>query len=99
MIKISLDETLESKDLFGSYICTDVPGEFKWEPGALLKALTLGKWILLEDIHLSAIDVVTALIPLVESNSIYISAINEYVQAENGFKLFATAIGTKKSKI
>jgi midasin len=91
MIKIHLDESFDSKDLFGTYICTDIPGEFKWKPGALLNALTEGRWILIEDIDLASFDVISSLIPLIETNSIYVQALNEIVFAANGFKIFATA--------
>ena len=34
LVRIFADDQLDSKVLLGSYTCTDVPGEFKWEPGA-----------------------------------------------------------------
>ncbi len=34
-VEIHLDDQMDSKTLFGTYVCTDVPGEFKWQPGAL----------------------------------------------------------------
>lgn len=32
---IHVDEQMDSKTLVGSYVCTEVPGEFKWQPGSL----------------------------------------------------------------
>eukprot|EP01089_Gocevia_fonbrunei_P004058 TRINITY_DN14025_c0_g1_i2.p1 TRINITY_DN14025_c0_g1~~TRINITY_DN14025_c0_g1_i2.p1 ORF type:complete len:100 (-),score=24.69 TRINITY_DN14025_c0_g1_i2:207-479(-) len=50
MIKIHLGDQMDAKVLLGTYICTDVPGEFKWQPGALTQAVQQGKWIVIEDI-------------------------------------------------
>lgn len=44
--------------LLGMYRCTDVPGEFVWQPGTLTQAATKGYWILLEDIDYAPLDVV-----------------------------------------
>lgn len=44
--------------LLGMYRCTDVPGEFVWQPGTLTQAVTQGHWILLEDIDYAPLDVV-----------------------------------------
>lgn len=44
--------------LLGMYRCTDVPGEFVWQPGTLTQAATKGHWILLEDIDYAPLDVV-----------------------------------------
>ena len=36
--------------MVGLYRCTEVPGQFVWEPGLLTRALLSGHWILIEDI-------------------------------------------------
>lgn len=48
--------------LLGMYRCTDVPGEFVWQPGTLTQAATKGHWILLEDIDYAPLDVVRRLL-------------------------------------
>lgn len=48
--------------LLGMYRCTDVPGEFVWQPGTLTQAATKGHWILLEDIDYAPLDVVCHLV-------------------------------------
>jgi midasin len=48
----------------GMYRCTDVPGEFVWQPGTLTQAATKGHWILLEDIDYAPLDVVCHLAKL-----------------------------------
>ena len=35
LIKVHLGDQADAKVLLGTYICTDVPGEFKWQAGAL----------------------------------------------------------------
>jgi len=42
---------------FGACRCTDTPGEFKWQPGALAVAVMKGKLVLLEDIDRAPPDV------------------------------------------
>lgn len=35
LLKVQLGDQTDSKMLLGSYRCTDVPGEFVWQPGVL----------------------------------------------------------------
>lgn len=35
IIKIHLGDQTDAKVLMGTYVCTEVPGEFRWQPGAL----------------------------------------------------------------
>jgi len=30
-----MDDQLDGKTLVGTYVCTDQPGEFRWQPGSL----------------------------------------------------------------
>lgn len=39
MVRIHLDDQMDSKSLLGAYICTAVPGEFVWQPGPLTQAV------------------------------------------------------------
>jgi len=39
MIKIHLGDQTDAKVLLGTYVCTEVPGEFRWQPGALTQVL------------------------------------------------------------
>lgn len=71
-------------------MCTDTPGEFVWQPGPLLQAVRAGHWILLEDIDLAPMDVISVLIPLLESQTLSVPAHGKAVKASPGFQLFAT---------
>ncbi len=35
LIELHMDDSIDSKSLLGTYVCTDVPGEFTWAPGPL----------------------------------------------------------------
>jgi midasin len=50
MVRIHLDDQMDSKGLMGAYICTARPGEFVWQPGPLTqvrgRARLRGHWLL-----------------------------------------------------
>lgn len=35
VVFIHMDDQLDGKTLVGTYVCTDQPGEFRWQPGSL----------------------------------------------------------------
>lgn len=37
LLTVQLGDETDSKMMLGSYHCTDVPGEFVWQPGVLTK--------------------------------------------------------------
>lgn len=37
LLTVQLGDETDSKMMLGSYHCTDIPGEFVWQPGALTK--------------------------------------------------------------
>lgn len=49
-----------------------------------------GRWVLLEDIDLAPIDVISMLVPLLESNKLFVPGRGEVHRAAPGFQLFAT---------
>ncbi|XP_042318311.1 midasin isoform X2 [Sceloporus undulatus] len=90
ILKIQLGDQTDSKTLLGMYRCTDVPGEFVWQPGTLTQAVSKGHWILLEDIDYAPLDVISVLIPLLENGELLIPGQSDCVQMAPGFHLFAT---------
>ncbi|XP_070579649.1 LOW QUALITY PROTEIN: midasin-like [Ptychodera flava] len=90
LMKVQLGDQTDSKALLGTYRCTDVPGEFVWQAGALTQAVTQGHWILLEDIDYAPMDVVSVLVPLLESNTLSIPGHGDTIRAVPGFQLFAS---------
>ena len=51
MVRLHLDDQMDSKSLVGAYVCTARPGEFVWQPGPLAQAVAGGRWVLVEDIN------------------------------------------------
>lgn len=60
-----------------------------WRPGILTRAVREGRWLLLEDIDCAPMDVISVLIPLLESRMLSIPG-KENIKAAPGFHLFAT---------
>ena len=46
LLKIHLGDQTDSKVLLGTYVCTDVPGEFRWQSGVLTQAVVGGLGVL-----------------------------------------------------
>ncbi|XP_071469317.1 midasin isoform X1 [Marmota flaviventris] len=90
LLKVQLGDQTDSKMLLGMYRCTDVPGEFVWQPGTLTQAATKGHWILLEDIDYAPLDVVSVLIPLLENGQLLIPGQGDCLKVAPGFQFFAT---------
>eukprot|EP01134_Creolimax_fragrantissima_P005503 CFRG5503T1 len=90
ILKVHLGDQTDSKALLGTYICTDIPGEFKWQPGVLTQAMRAGKWLIVEDIDLAPMDVLSVLVPVLERREVFIPGRGEMVHAARGFQLFAT---------
>ncbi|XP_045137299.1 midasin-like isoform X1 [Portunus trituberculatus] len=97
LTKIQLGDQTDSKTMLGTYCCTQTPGEFIWRPGSLTQAVTNGYWLLLEDIDYAPMDVISILVPLLESRTLSLPGQGN-IQAHPDFQLFAsrrTVAGTK----
>lgn len=35
VLSIQMDDQIDGRTLVGGYVCTDRPGEFRWQPGSL----------------------------------------------------------------
>ncbi|RHY65930.1 hypothetical protein DYB30_003550 [Aphanomyces astaci] len=89
LVELHLDDQMDSKTLVGSYVCTDIPGEFSWQPGALTQAVTEGRWVVIEDIDRASMDVLAALLPLLTTNELMVRG--QAITASPGFQLLATS--------
>lgn len=69
-IKVQISDQIDSKLLIGSYICTEIPGQFEWQPGPLTKALTYGSWIVFEDLDSAPADMVQVLHSVIENGTL-----------------------------
>jgi midasin (ATPase involved in ribosome maturation) len=90
LVKIHIGDQTDSKLLLGTYVATDEPGVFHWQPGVLARAVMDGKWIMVEDIDLAPAEVISVLLPLLESRELFIASRGEKVKAAGGFQIFAS---------
>jgi midasin len=90
IIKVHLGEQTDPKALLGTYVCTEVPGEFRWIAGALTQAVRDGRWIVIEDIDLAPLEVLSVLMPLLEQRKLFVAERGETIAAASGFQMFAT---------
>jgi midasin (ATPase involved in ribosome maturation) len=40
-----MDDQIDGKTLLGSYVCSERPGEFRWQPGSLTQVCFLSGYI------------------------------------------------------
>uniref|UniRef100_A0A7N6BG26 Midasin n=1 Tax=Anabas testudineus TaxID=64144 RepID=A0A7N6BG26_ANATE len=90
ILKVQLGDQTDSKMLLGMYRCTDIPGKFVWQPGTLTRAVSAGRWILLEDIDHAPLDVISVLLPLMENKKLMIPGRDDCIDVASGFQFFAT---------
>lgn len=76
--------------LLGTHVATEIPGEFIWKSGILIQAMTEGHWLILEDIDCAPMDVISLLVPILQSRSIALPGHANRIKAAAGFQLFAT---------
>jgi midasin len=81
---VQLDDQVDSKTLLGTYICTEVPGEFVWQPGALTQAVRDGRWVFIEDIDRAPLELLAAIAPLLESRVLHLPGGSAGVCASSG---------------
>ncbi|CAA6669952.1 unnamed protein product [Spirodela intermedia] len=97
LLFIHMDDQMDSKMLVGSYVCSEQPGEFRWQPGSLTQAVLNGFWVLFEDIDKSPAEVQSILLPLLEGARSFVTVHGEAVNVAESFRLFATISGSKPS--
>ncbi|XP_022715201.1 midasin isoform X4 [Durio zibethinus] len=98
VLSIYMDDQIDGKTLVGSYVCTEQPGEFRWQPGPLTQAVLNGFWVVFEDIDKAPSDVLSMILPLLEGSSLFITGFGEEIRVAESFHLFST-ISTSKSDI
>ncbi|ERN18821.1 hypothetical protein AMTR_s00067p00107620 [Amborella trichopoda] len=73
VVYIHMDDQIDSKTLVGCYVCTEIPGEFRWQPGSITQAVLKGLWIVFEDIDKAPNEVLSVLSPLLEGRGLHIT--------------------------
>ncbi len=89
LIELYLDEQMDSKTLIGTYVCTDLPGEFKWQAGSLTRAIQEGRWVLIKDVNQMPVEIMAGIAPLLETGVLKLPG-GEVLEANTGFRVFGT---------
>jgi len=69
-VKVQIGDQIDSKLLVGSYVCTEIPGQFDWRPGPLTKAMAYGAWIVFEDIDSAPSDLAQVIHSVIENGNL-----------------------------
>lgn len=64
VVVVTLEETFDSKNLVGTYICNET-GEFVFKKGPLTVAAEQGMWLVLRNIEDTPADLLSFLLPIV----------------------------------
>ena len=91
IVHIHLGNQTDGKLLLGAYVSGAQPGEFKWQPGVLTKAIQQGLIVVIEDIQNAQNEILSVLLPILERRQIYVSDQNQTIDAHTGFRIIATA--------
>ena len=84
---VTLEETFDSKNLVGTYVCNET-GEFIFKKGPLTVAAEEGLWLVLRHIEKAPSDILSFLLPLVQQNVLQVTA-NFKIVPKLGFRIFA----------
>ncbi|KAL8480046.1 hypothetical protein ACS0TY_026830 [Phlomoides rotata] len=90
VLSIHMDEQIDGKTLVGTYVCTEQPGEFRWQAGSLTQAVLNGFWVVFEDIDKAPTDILSILLPLLEGAVTFSTGHGEAVRVNKSFRLFST---------
>ena len=90
MVTLHLNGQTDAKLLIGMYTNAKTPGSFSWRPGVLTNAVMEGRWVVIEDLDRAPMEIISALLPLIERRELLIPSWGECVRAAPGFKLIAT---------
>jgi midasin len=90
LVELHVNEQTDFKTLLGSYICSDVPGEFIWQSGIVTQAVTKGFWVVIENIEKVPMDFVASISLLLEFRRLYLPQIDMEVKAHPNFRMIST---------
>ncbi|KAI4147659.1 MAG: hypothetical protein LQ341_001747, partial [Variospora aurantia] len=90
MLVLHLNEQTDAKLLIGMYTTSGGPGSFSWQPGILTKAVSEGKWVLIEDYDRAPAEIVSMILPVLERRELLVPHWGQAIRASAGFKIIAT---------
>ncbi|GMH65392.1 hypothetical protein TrST_g10125 [Triparma strigata] len=67
---LNFDSTTDSKTLLGSYVCSEIPGEFTYQPGTLTRSCLTGGLLILEDLDTIPLEILSIIIPIIETRKL-----------------------------
>ncbi|KZV19144.1 midasin [Dorcoceras hygrometricum] len=85
VLHLYMDEQMDGKTLIGSYVCSEKPGEFRWQPGSLTQAVLNGFWVVFEDIDKAPPDITSILLPLLEGSNLFSTGHGECKEDKKSF--------------
>ena len=85
-IVVTLEETFDSKNLVGTYVCNET-GEFVFKKGPLTVAAEQGLWLILRNIEDTPSDLLSFLLPLIEHNVLQVTS-TFTIKPKLGFRIF-----------
>ena len=91
LLELHVDEETDSKTLLGSFVATDIPGEFVWMAGPLTLAARSGRWVLIEDLDRCPEEIQAALIRLLEERILPLG-VGKEEKCHPRFRLFGTCV-------
>ena len=91
LLELHVDEETDSKTLLGSFVATDIPGEFVWMAGPLTLAARQGRWVLIEDVDRCPEEIQAALIRLLEERILPLG-VGKDEKCHPRFRLFGTCV-------
>ncbi|KAL2462441.1 ATPase [Forsythia ovata] len=95
VLSIHMDEQIDGKTLIGTYVSTEQPGEFRWQPGSLTQAVLNGFWVVFENVDKAPPDIQSILLPLLEGATTFLTSHGEGVRVNESFRLFSTVTSSK----
>jgi len=87
LIVVTLEETFDTKNLVGTYVCNET-GEFVFKKGPLTIAAENGMWIVLRGLEIAPPDLLSFMLPLVQDNILEVSATMK-IKPKLGFRIIA----------
>lgn len=90
MTTLYLNEQTDAKILIGMYASDSSTGSFTWRPGVLTKAVTEGRWVMIEDLDRAPQEILSTILPLLERRELLVSHWGKAIRAAPGFKIIAT---------
>ena len=92
LIELHFDDQTDGKSLIGSYVCSDIPGEFIWQAGVIAQAVTRGSWLVLENIDKVPLDIIASLSSILEKRRIFLPNKGREYNIHPGFRIFGTRV-------